>query len=110
MPHLGPLHTSDQELVTISLQALSLVEKVEPVQVRFTLHLRDQRRMRMQDGCKVYMDPYMALNGSFIMVSWTIFKNDLVEVGLTQHWETMALWMLTTVSLLYFIMYEHPHE
>ena len=28
--------------VTIALQALSLVEKVEPVQVRFTLHLRDQ--------------------------------------------------------------------
>ena len=52
---LGPLHTQDWEPVTITLQALSLVEKVEPVQVRFTLCLRDQRRMWMQDGCKVYM-------------------------------------------------------
>ena len=56
------------------LQALSLVEKVEPVQVRFTLRLRDQRSMWMQDGCKVYMDSYMALNGSCFMVTWTIFK------------------------------------
>ena len=31
--------------VTITLQALSLVEKTEPVQVRFTLRLRDQRSM-----------------------------------------------------------------
>jgi hypothetical protein len=64
----------------------------------------------MQDGCKVYMDSYMASNGSFVMVTWTILKNDLLEVGLTQHWETMALQMLTTVSSLYFIMCEHPHE
>ena len=27
---------------TVTLQALSLVEKVEPVQVRFTLRLQDQ--------------------------------------------------------------------
>ena len=40
----GPLHTQHCELVTITLQALSLVEKTEPVQVRFTLLLRDQRR------------------------------------------------------------------
>ena len=36
--HLGPLHTWDWEPMTIPLQALSLVEKQEPVQVRFTLH------------------------------------------------------------------------
>jgi hypothetical protein len=29
----------------------------------FTLHLRDRRSMWMQDGCKVYMDSYMASNG-----------------------------------------------
>jgi len=40
---LGPLHTRDWEHVTITLQALSLVEKAEPVQVRFALRLRDQR-------------------------------------------------------------------
>ena len=33
--NLRPLHTRDWEPVTIALQALSLVEKVEPVQVRY---------------------------------------------------------------------------
>jgi hypothetical protein len=56
---LGPLHTRDWEHVTIMLQALSLVEMVEPVPIRFTLRLMDQRNMWMQDG-KVYMDSYMA--------------------------------------------------
>jgi len=42
---LGPLHTRDSEPVTIALQALSLVEKAKPVQVRFTLRLRDQWSM-----------------------------------------------------------------
>ena len=37
-----------------------LAEKEERVQVCFTLHLRDQRSMWMQDGCKVCM----ASNGS----------------------------------------------
>jgi hypothetical protein len=36
---LGPLHTRDWEPVIIMLQALSLVEKAELVQVRFTLML-----------------------------------------------------------------------
>jgi hypothetical protein len=64
----------------------------------------------MQDGCKVYMDAYMASNGSCFMVTWIIFKNHLLEVGLTQNQETMALQMLTTVGLFYFIMCEDPHE
>ena len=42
---LGHLHTRDWEPVTISLQALSFVEKVELVQVYFTLCLRDQWSM-----------------------------------------------------------------
>ena len=42
----------------------------------------------MQDGCKVYMDSYMASNGSCFMVTWIIFKNRLLEVGLTQNQET----------------------
>ena len=50
--------------MTITLQALLLEEKMEPVQVHFTLHLRDQRSVWMQDGCEVYMDSYMASNGS----------------------------------------------
>ena len=35
----------------------------------------------MQDGCKVYM----VLNGSCFMVTWIIFENHLLEVGLTQN-------------------------
>ena len=69
MTFQGPLHTWDWEPMTIILQALSLVEKTEPVQVRFTLRLRDQRSMWMQDGCKVYMDLYVVLNDH---VSWSL--------------------------------------
>jgi hypothetical protein len=75
--------------VTIKLQALSLVEKAEPLHVHFTLHLRNQQSMWMQDGCKVHMDFYMASNGSCIMVTWIIFKNDLLEGGLTQNRESI---------------------
>ena len=28
----------------------------------------------MQDGCKVYMDSYVASNGSCFTVTWTIFQ------------------------------------
>ena len=60
-------HMRDWEPVTSTLQALSLVEKAEPVQPCFTLRLRDQRSTWMQDGCQVYMDSYMASNGSCFM-------------------------------------------
>ena len=62
----------------------------------------------MQDGCKAYMDSYMASNGSCFMTTWTVFKNHLLEVGLTQNRETMALRTLTTVGFFYFIMHEDP--
>ena len=103
---LGPLHTQDWEPVTITLQALSLVEKAELVQVCFTIRLRDQHSKWMQYGCKVYMESYMTSNGSCFMVTWIIFKNHLLEVGLTQNTMTKALWTLTTVDLFYFIMCE----
>ena len=64
----------------------------------------------MQDGCKVYMDSYMALNGSCFMVTWIIFNNHLLDVGLTQNWETTALKTLTIVDLFYIIICEDPHE
>ena len=44
------------------------------------------------------------------MVTWTILKNHLLKVDLTQNWETMALQMFTTVDLFYFIMCEDLHE
>jgi hypothetical protein len=44
----------------------------------------------MQDGYKVYMDSYMASNGSCFMVIWPIFKNRLLEVGLKKDKETIG--------------------
>ena len=52
----------------------------------------------MQDGRKVYMDSYMASNGSSFMVTWIFFKNHLFEVGLTQNHDTMVLRMPITVD------------
>ena len=63
----------------------------------------------MQDGYKVYMNFYMASNGSCFMVTWIILKNHLVEVGPTQNQETMAPQTLITIGLFYFIMREDPH-
>ena len=62
----------------------------------------------MEDGCKVYMDSYI----KWIMFHDHLdyFQNHLLEVGLTQNPETMALRTLTTVDLLWFIMCEDPHE
>ena len=64
----------------------------------------------MQDGSKVNMDSYMAPNGSCFMATWTIFKNHLLKVGLTQNLETMALQILITVDLFYSSMCEDLHE
>ena len=53
----------------------------------------------LQDVCTVYM----ASNGPCFMVTWSIFKIHLLEVGLTQNRETVALQTLATVDLFYFI-------
>ena len=95
---LGSFLTQDWEPVTITLQALELIDKAEPVQVHFTLNLRDQQSMSMQDGCRVYM----ATRGLCFMVSWTIFKNHLLKAGLTQNMETMAFQTLTTIDFILF--------
>ena len=39
----------------------------------------------MQDGCKVYVHSYMATNRSCFMLTWTVYLNRLLEVGLTQN-------------------------
>ena len=44
------------------------------------------------------------------MVTWTILKDHLLEVGLTQNWEIKALQTLTIVDLLCFIVCENPRE
>jgi hypothetical protein len=52
----------------------------------------------------------MASNGSRFAVTWTIFQYHLLEVGLIQNRETMALRTLTTVDIFYFIMRKDPHK
>ena len=89
---LRALHTRDWVPVTINYTSCTLIGGKggsELVQVHFTLHLRDQQSVWMQDGCKVYMDSYMSLNGSCFMVTWTIFRNHLSELGLHK---TMRPW------------------
>jgi hypothetical protein len=48
------------------------------------------------------MDSCMASNVSCFMVTLIIFKNHLLEVGLTHNRETMALRTFTTVGLFHF--------
>jgi hypothetical protein len=109
--HLRAPHPRDWEPMTITPQALSMVGKAEPVQVRFTLRLRGQQSRWMQDGCKVHTESCMTSNGSCFMVTWTFFKNiHLSKVGPTQNRETMELRMFTTADLFYFIMCEDHYE
>ena len=97
--------------MTIALQALSLVKKAGPVPRSLHITLEDQWSMWMQDGCKVYMGSYVALNVSCFKVTWILFKNRLLKVRLINtKWETMALWTLTTVDLFYFVVCEDMHE
>jgi hypothetical protein len=109
MLYSWPLHTRDWGPMAIVLQALSLVEKVELVQVRFTLRLTDQQSKWTQDGCKVYMDYYIPSNGSCLMVTWMISENHLLKVGLTQTHETMHSGISKqTVDLFYLSMCQDP--
>ena len=64
----------------------------------------------MQDGCRVYMDSYVASNGSCFMGHLDYFQNHFLEVGLTLNWEIVPLRMLTIVDLFYSIMCKDPHE
>jgi len=106
----GSLHTRDWEPVTITLQALSLVEKAS--RSKFAAHYA----WGTNKACKCKMDvkstwnSYMASNVSCFMVTWIVFKNHLLEVGRTQNWETMTLWMLAIAYLFYFIMCEDLYE
>jgi hypothetical protein len=56
-----------------------------------TLEGPTECRSECKVDVKVYIDSNMASNESCFMVTWTIFKNHLLEVGLTQNRETMAL-------------------
>jgi hypothetical protein len=60
----------------------------------------------MQDGCK-RLHGFLHDNAWII---WIILKNHLLEVGLAQNWETMALRTFTTADSFYCIMNKDPHE
>ena len=62
----------------------------------------------MRGGWKVFVDCYMVSSGLCFMVAWIVFKSHLLEVGLTQNRETMALRMFMIVGLFCFIMCEDP--
>ena len=66
----APSHTRLRP-VTITLQALSLVEKAEPpVQLHFTLRLRNQRSMWIHGGCK-------SLHGFLHGIEWIVLHGHL---------------------------------
>ena len=54
--------------MTITLQALSLVQKAEPIQVRFTLRLRDQRSGYV--NARWMYSPHGLLHG----IEWIMFQ------------------------------------
>ena len=85
-------------------------QKAEPVQVHFTLRLRDQQSKWMRDGCIVYMDSHVASYGSCFMVTWIVLENHLLDIDRTQNRETMTLRTLTIIDLFYLIISEDPHE
>ena len=99
---LEPLCTWDWEPMTFTLQALSLVEKVESVQVRFTLCLRDPME---------YLNArwMQSLHGFLHNIEWIIFHGHLDYFWKSPlggrpntNQETMALRTLT--PLVYFII------
>ena len=63
-------HTRLRARDAIALQALSLVEKAEPVEARFTLRLRDQRSAWMHGGCE-------SLRGFLHGIEWIMFHGRL---------------------------------
>ena len=48
--------------------------------------------------------------GSCFMVTWIIFQNHLLEVGLTQIRETVALQTVTTIDSFHYIMCKDSQE
>ena len=86
--------------MTIALQAFSLVAKADPVQGRFHTTLEGTNGV---SDCKmdvnIYMDSYIASNGSCFMVTWTLFKNHLLEVGLTPNGDIIALSYFKIIAL-----------
>jgi hypothetical protein len=86
------------------------MKKPELVQVRFTLALGTNKVCECKMDVKYTWIPTWHQMNHVFMVTWTNFKNHLLEVGLTQNRETMALRTLTIVDLFNLIMCEDPHD
>jgi hypothetical protein len=73
--------------MTITLQALSLAEKAELVQVRSTPMLEGptEHISKCKMDVKSTWIPTRASNGSCFMVTWIIFQNHLLEVQTARH-------------------------
>jgi hypothetical protein len=103
-----PLHTHDTESPwLLHIKHSDWWKRRSRSKFALQLCLREQS-MWMRDGCKVYIDSYMAPNGSCFMVTWIIIKYHHLEVDLTQNKATMALQNLTTIYSIYFILCEDP--
>ena len=89
----------------IHFKALSLVEKPEPVQVRyFTLCLRDQQSEYVHARWMQSLQWILTWHRTD-HVSWSLglfFKNHPLEVGLTEYQETLAFRTLAITYLFYF--------
>ena len=102
-----PLHTGDWQPVTITLQALSLVEKAGPIQVRI---LRDQRSMYV-DARRMWSLHGWIPTWQMDHVSWSLgLKPSLGGRPNTKLRDYGTPTLLTTVVLFYFLMCEDPHE
>jgi hypothetical protein len=100
-----PLHTRDREPATIVLQALSHWWK-RWSRSKFTSH-----HARGTNGVSEIKMTVKSTWHQKDHVSWPLglcSKHHLLEVGLTQNQETMALRNLTTVDSFYSIMCEDP--
>ena len=69
----------------------------------------------MQYGYKVYMDSYVASNGTCFMVTWTGFQKPPLEIGLKQNQKIVELRTLATIIdfifyFLFLVMVEEPHD
>ena len=92
----GSSHTS-LRAATIAFQALTLVEKAEPLQVRFTLRLRDQRILFVDvwehTNTKIFqISVFSAQSG---LSGWSEYRlGPLWSVG--WHWSSFPAWKSTT--------------
>jgi hypothetical protein len=106
----GPLHTRESRLRARDQYSSNTLIGGKGGAGPSSHHTTLEGTMEYICECKIgvkstWIQSYMTSNGSCFMVTWTISKNHLLEVGQTQNRESMALGMFTIVDLFYFIMH-----